>query len=270
MRTSILAAVVAVGLLGGQGAAALGLGPIEVESYLNQPFEASIPIIGTAAEDNERLAAFLAGPEAFEQAGLERPFVLALLQFRVVNGPEGPERIAVSSIKPIKEPVLNFVLELVAPQSRVLQEYTVLIDPAPGEGRAAAGRSAEAARTVSAATQAERASPPFEPAVPGAGERQPAAGSAAPEAEAQSAGSYGPVRARETLWSLAARLRPSEAVSVQQMMLALLRANPEAFAGGRLDGLHEGATLEIPPLEAIRSVSPEEAYAEVKRRYAAP
>ncbi len=71
---------------------------------------------------------------------------------------------------------------------------------------------------------------------------QPAPAPLAPAA----AGSYGPVTAIDTMWSLAERLRPDETVSIQRMMLALLKANPDAFTIQNVEALQEGAVLRVP------------------------
>ena len=46
---------------------------------------------------------------------------------------------------------------------------------------------------------------------------------------ATAANTYGPTTGQETLWSIASRLRPTYAVSTQQMMLAIRAKNPQAF-----------------------------------------
>ncbi|MGF1525435.1 MAG: FimV/HubP family polar landmark protein, partial [Candidatus Competibacterales bacterium] len=76
----------------------------------------------------------------------------------------------------------------------------------------------------------------------------------------------GPVAPGATLWSIAKDLRPDPAITTQQMVIALQRANPEAFAGGSINGLKVGARLRVPSLEEIRRIDPAEARAEVDRQ----
>jgi pilus assembly protein FimV len=245
MRTGIKAAAAGLLMLALQSAAALGLGPITVNSHLNEPLRASIPLLGTDIDDVDRLVAFLAAPEQFRKAGLERPFVLALLKFDIISGNAGPERIDVTSARPIREPVLNFIIELAAPEQRVFQQYSVLLDPGPAHhDRSAAPDPAEPAM------QRTPGSPPFEPP---------------PLREQAASASYGPIGPRETLWSIAAAVRPDEQITVQQMMLALVRRNPEAFTDGRMDGLREGTTLAVPSRQDILAVPADEAFAQVQR-----
>ena len=79
------------------------------------------------------------------------------------------------------------------------------------------------------------------------------------QAEGESIRSYGPVKAADTLWSIAERMRPSRSVSVHQTMLAIYRSNPSAFAGGRLNGLYRGVRLAIPAQAQIQAESEAEA-----------
>ena len=57
---------------------------------------------------------------------------------------------------------------------------------------------------------------------------------------------YGPVRRNDTLWSLASYLRTDSSVSVHQMMLAILNANPSAFIDNNVNGLRVGSVLRVP------------------------
>ena len=66
------------------------------------------------------------------------------------------------------------------------------------------------------------------------------------------AAEYGPVAVKETLWSIASRHRPSNAVTTQQVMLAIRRANPQAFQADNINTLKAGAMLRLPELNEIR------------------
>lgn len=67
---------------------------------------------------------------------------------------------------------------------------------------------------------------------------------------------YGPTTPQEHIWELSQKLRPNASISVQQMMVALLRANPTAFSENNINSLRVGATLQIPSLEQIQQISP--------------
>lgn len=76
--------------------------------------------------------------------------------------------------------------------------------------------------------------------------------------------SYGPVAPTEALWSIANRLRPEGAVTVQQMMMALLRANPNAFFHDNVNWLKRGRTLRLPAASELRALSAREALLAIK------
>ena len=109
-------------------AAALALGSLEVESRLNQKLDARIELIAAQADEIADLKASLADQAAFDQAGLERPFILTSLRFEVVTHGNSTY-IEVSSQTSIREPQLNFIVEVAAPAGRILREYTVLLRP---------------------------------------------------------------------------------------------------------------------------------------------
>lgn len=97
-------------------------------------------------------------------------------------------------------------------------------------------------------------------------EPEPVAVAPAPEPAppaAQAPGEYGPVASGETLWEVASITRPNEAVSMNQMLLAMLRANPAAFFQDNVNALKRGAVLRIPTAEEIAAIEVAEAAAEV-------
>ena len=69
----------------------------------------------------------------------------------------------------------------------------------------------------------------------------------------------GPVSADQTLWSIASQTRPDPSITVYQYMLALVEANPHAFAAGNVNLLREGVILDLPDADFATRVSPEEA-----------
>ncbi len=52
---------------------------------------------------------------------------------------------------------------------------------------------------------------------------------------------YGPVKQGDTLWVIARNSRPDNRVSIEQMMMALQRRNPDAFNRGNVNLLRRGA-----------------------------
>lgn len=240
-------------------AAALGLGPLKASSALNEPFEGRIEILGANPQDFDTLTVSLAGAEHFERAGIERNPALFKLRFAIDDGPGGSDVINVTSRDAIREPFLNFLLEVNWANGRLLREYTVLLDPPLYDVR----RQAQAPAAIVPPPAAPAPAPVPAPEAPAvaAPRTVAAAGSYAPGAE------VGPMVATDTLWSIASTYRPDESVTVQQMMLALLRENPEAFSDGNVNMLRRGAVLRLPDAGALRAVSPAEALDEVRRQH---
>lgn len=255
MRRILIALAAAAGLLPAP-AFALGVGELTLESGLNEPFEARIALLSITREEIDSLNIGLADNAAFRRAGIDRPFVLGSLRFELVETETGADYIRVSSSDAIREPFLNFLVEISWSKGRLYREYTVLLDPPLYDSRAAPAYARSAAAPVSTAAPAVEALP----AESGEAEYAPAPSFTGSE--------YGPTEASDTLWSIAGRTRPDAGVTVQQMMLALLRANPEAFISGNVNGLRRGQILEIPDREEIDAIAPDQALAEVKSQYA--
>lgn len=111
-------------------ASALGLGEISVHSALNQPFNADIVLLDSAALAEGSLPVGLASAAEFKLAGVERLRFLDDLRFTVFNE-GGRSLIRVTSSQPVTEPLLDFLVQVEQPNGRLLREYTVLVDP-PG------------------------------------------------------------------------------------------------------------------------------------------
>ncbi|MDA3869562.1 MAG: hypothetical protein PF589_06385 [Gammaproteobacteria bacterium] len=272
MRKLIFALAFGATLLPSHGFA-LGLGEIEVNSALNQKLAARIDLLSAAPEEAESLLISLASREEFLRAGLDRPMVLSTLKFetRIENG---DVFVDVTSPKPIREPFLNFLLEVDWPQGHLIREYTLLLDPPVFMGRrdsqAAPASGRPAMRTADSRPQSTGTSvPPVSAPAPMAAaadvsKSTPSRSYAAPAAPATERR----VQAGDTAWSLANSMRPNASVSTQQMLLALLRANPGAFINDNVNGLKRGYILRTPDADDIKAASSEEARAIVRRQNA--
>ena len=225
---------------------ALELGPIEARSALYEPLDARIPIQGARSGDLNGLNVVLGSPAQFELAGVARLQHLNLLEFVVVEQGGGGGYIQVRTDEPIIEPSLTFLIDVDWPRGRTVRGYRLHL---ASDG----GRETDADRSASAAPQA-----------------QPASDTGTSDATPARTGmEYGPVREAETLWSIAARLRPDKSVSVQRMMLAILEANPNAFEFSNVNALNAGTTLRIPTRDDIGPDNLNAAIAEVQRHHSA-
>ena len=276
MRKLFIALVMGSALLPLDGFT-LGLGGIEVNSALNQELDAEIELLSAVPEDTETMIVKLATREEFSRAGLDRPFMLQSLKFgsKIKNG---VPYITVTTSKPIREPFLNFLVEVDWPKGHLLREYTILLDPPVFMGQQSAARPAvsdsrpAAASAVRPTDTSSRPAYSTTPAVtPAPAPRSQASPAAAPAPRA----TYTPagnadyrIKKGDTAWSLADALRPDQSVSVEQMMLAMLRTNPESFINDNVNGLKRGYILRVPDRNEITSVSQAEAVALVRQQHA--
>lgn len=239
---------VALALAGGLGssvAQALGLGEIELQSYLNEPLDAEITLPQSRGVNPSDVFVNIAPESAYERVGLSRNQFLSKLRFQVVTQNDGSLAVNVSSREPLREPYLNFLLELTWPSGRLMREYAVLVDP-PVYAEDSGVQEQVAAPTTSAA--------PSQPAPARSAEsvrRQT-------QAEQSLSRGYqgetlGPTGVSDTLWTIASRVRPNDSVSTQQVMLAIQDLNPDAFIDGNINRLKRGEILRVPSLEQVQS-----------------
>ncbi|NNF51691.1 MAG: hypothetical protein HKN59_04560 [Gammaproteobacteria bacterium] len=252
-------------------ATALGLGNIKLNSALNQPLDAEIELVSASPAELDTLGITLASADAFASYGLDRPAYLLGMRFRVVRDGSGGATVKVTTDQPVREPFVTFLVEADWARGRLLREYTVLLDPPVFMREEPA---AATPRATPAATQPASGGVTRQPAAPPAVETTPAAPPTPPSGRA-SPGSiegmstrYGPIRRAETLWTIASRLKPDQSVSVNQMMIALFRENPQAFLGN-INLLRQGAVLRVPSRADIYALSASEAFAEVRSQNAA-
>ncbi|MDH5395498.1 MAG: hypothetical protein OEW97_04440, partial [Gammaproteobacteria bacterium] len=114
---------------------ALGFGGIKLKSSLNEKLNAEVDLISATANDIQSLTIKLATEEAFLRAGIDRTAQLNKLKFDVKERGNGDYYISITSTESMREPFMNFLLEMNWKNGRMLREYTMLIDP-PGRGSA--------------------------------------------------------------------------------------------------------------------------------------
>ncbi len=283
----LLAACIAGALFfPGQGFA-LGLGDIEVSSSLNQDLSADIKLLSAAPEDAQSLIVKLASRKEFSRAGIDRPYSLNELKFKTVIIDNVPH-IKITTKQPVRAPYLNFLLEVDWPKGHLLREYTILLDPPTFMSKATPAQMAAAAdntafRPSPSSNKPVSSAPLSASVIPAAGFRPQSSQTGATSAHAvkqnaavalqagsrghQSSGKYR-VQRGDTAWSLADSMRPDRSVTVEQMMIALLRANPDSFNHKNINGLKRGYILRIPDAKAIAAISPMQAQALVHKQTA--
>ncbi|KPQ01441.1 FimV/HubP family polar landmark protein [Marinobacter sp. HL-58] len=243
---------VALALAGGLGsgvAQALGLGEIELQSYLNEPLDAEITLRKSEGVDPGDVFVDIASESAYERVGIDRNYFLTKLDFEVTTASDGSLVVNVSSREPLREPYLNFLLEVTWPNGRLMREYAVLVDPPVYAEDSGVEEEVAAPATREAAQPSQQQDEPRSQAR----EQEPQ------RASSQRPRTLDPTKASDTLWNIAASVRPDSSVSMQQVMLALQDLNPDAFMGGNINRLKRGEVLRVPDMEDIRSRSRAEA-----------
>lgn len=202
----------------------LELGPIQVKSFLNEPFSAVIPVEQLGKVPATELTAELASKAEFKTADLQRSNLLEQLAFHVKTTASGQTYIAVSSKKLIKAPFLTFLVKLNWLQGNYVKSYTVLLDPRPET----------TVKTSLTSTGHEPLST---------------------KRDYQQTKVLGPIKAGESLLEVARSVRPNKNVTIKQVVIALARNNPKALLRHNLNGLMRGSYLKVPTLAQMQSIS---------------
>jgi pilus assembly protein FimV len=223
---------------------------------------AEIDLIAAGPDELTALRATLASKDSFTRYGIDKPPFLSTLTFKVGKSREGRDVLLVRSTDSIPEPFVTFLVEVNWARGRLMREYTVLLDPpvyTPGEN---AGNAAPVSAPISSAPPRTAAANPPPSTAPTPAPRvsaRPSAGSAD--------GTY-TVGGGDTLTKIARSLHAGSSGDVDQTMIALYRANPDAFAGN-INILRRGAVLRIPGADQIAALNQAEAMSEVHRQMSA-
>lgn len=273
-KTAIAAAAIALLGLSGTGAHALSLGRLTVQSALGEPLRAEIEVPDINAEEAASLRTSVAAPEAFTAAGLEYNPVMSGLQTSLQRRPDGRAFIRLSSDRPINDPFVDMILETSWSSGRIVRDYTMLFDP-PTLRQAAP--SPTLPQTSAAAPVASPAKTPVTPVpvtpapasepVRSAAAPKPAPASTRPPASPAKATTPQPpvdsakqvmVKAGDTASKIAGNTKPA-GISLDQMLVALLRSNPDAFVKGNINRIRAGAVVNVPNAEQAKSMTAAEA-----------
>ncbi|MGY2281549.1 FimV/HubP family polar landmark protein [Pseudomonas monsensis] len=231
VRKLVLAIAAASALSSGM-AHALGLGELTLKSTLNQPLVAEIELLDVKDLTAAEVVPSLASPEDFAKAGVDRQAFLNDLTFTPVLNASGKSVLRVTSSKPLSEPMVKFLVQVMWPNGRLLRDYSVLLDPSKFSPQIADAAAQPApTQTITAPTT---------------GATHPTQYTTTP---------------RDTLWEIAAKARTGG--SVQQTMLAIQALNPNAFIDGNINRLKTGQVLRLPDSVQSTALPQSKAIAEV-------
>jgi pilus assembly protein FimV len=277
---------------------AAGLGRLTVLSGLGQPLRAEVDVVSIQRGEAESLSARIAGPDAFRDAGVEYGVVVPRVRTALERRSNDRYVIVLSTPQPVEEPFLDLLVELNWASGRLVRQYTFLLDPVDYKGpRPIAAAPVSPALTEVKPVEAPRppevtAPPPMAQPAAAAAEPAPVAPAPAEQAAAQApaapmpaaqtpaaqtppaetpaaqapaapvpagapAGTY-EVQKGDTLGKIALQYKP-EGVTLQQMLVALYRANEDAFIRNNMNLVRAGRVLTIPEREAVEVIAPADA-----------
>jgi pilus assembly protein FimV len=231
---------------------ALGLGEIRINSALNEPLSAQIDIVGATRDELAALTAGVANREIFNHYGVDRPAFLSTATFKVGMDAQGHPVLNVRSADAFTDPVVSFLVDIRWGRNQIVREYSLLLDPPDYKyTHSASGISLASAPAVPAPVPAAPAAVPVAPAFArGAAPAEPGQGGIT-------------VAAGDTLRGVARRAGARTETQAQTLMIAIFRANPDAF-DGNINRLHQGVVLTIPTPADLAAVSSADAKREVR------
>jgi pilus assembly protein FimV len=248
---SLTRTLAVISLLASAKAYPLGIGDIKLHSALNQNLSAEISLVLSPGENISDIKVKLASADKFDETGVPWSYFLSKIKFETVRS-NNSVIIKLSSKEALKEPFLDFLLEVSWPKGSLYREFTVLVDPP----------AVYSQPTIPVSTPVESYEPEqdyssYPPVVPKLQARK---------RKLNRAGEYGPTRKNDTLWVVAEQAGRGSNVSIEQMMLALYEENPQAFYKNNINALATGKTLKIPDRETVLKISRKQALAEFNRQ----
>ena len=297
MAHKLVAVAFSLGCLHAGSLMALGLGEIELESFLNQPLKASVDLLNMGGLNADDIKVRLGTSDDFDKLGIDRAYFLTSIKFEVFDNGSGGARIVMSSEEPVLEPYLDFVVEARWPSGRLLRGYTVLIDPpvfSQGTQVVSASQRVEEVEGIAAPEKknevATRETTDYRDdanigawgseqggssgthvdvrdsnLAPGA---MPQRGYSAATSRSPAPGSRYMISRDQTLWDIASRAKPAGA-TVHQTMLEIQRLNPGAFINGNINRIKAGYIIYLPDAGDITSTDVSATLAEVREQNAA-
>ncbi len=253
----LVVSFVLAGLIASTQANALGLDRLKVTTALGQPLVAEVDLSVAPGDDVDSIKANIASPSVYRAAGVEYQGIVQTIRVQVLRRTNGQPYLRLASSQSINDPYLDILVEVNSSTGRLVREYVFLLDP-----------------PASAVAQAIEPSQPPRPALPAQSTPVPRPAPApsmasapitVPRAES-TRGGYN-VKSGENLSAIADR-NAQPGVSIEQMMIAIQRNNPDAFIGGNINRLRAGAVLNLPSGGDAQAIAQNAAINEVRAQAA--
>jgi pilus assembly protein FimV len=228
---------------------ALTLGKLTVQSFLGEPLRAEIDVSSITDSEASSIQIGVASPERFSAASMNFSPSLSDLRFQLVPRPNGRYVIQLTSQRLVTEPFLDLVVQANWANGQLLRSYTMLFDPP--NLRPAPSPLLPATPSPPVVTQV-RPSAPVPPPMPSVSRPTPSS-----PATSQGTNRV-EVRRGDTASEIAVKQLP-EGVSLDQMLVAMLRANPGAFIDNNVNRLRAGVVLDVPDATLAAAIPKQEA-----------
>ena len=254
---------------------AAGLGKLNVQSGIGEPLKADIELISVSPEEISSIVAAIASEEAYAAQGIERPASHNNIKVTVATNTSGTPILKLNSSQPISEPFLDMLLQVDWNSGRLLREYTVLLDPPGYTGESDASTQPISTAQTPVVKSSNMAATPdanMVQAAPVATKKSgrkhraratPALGVEASTAGADSTGQEYVTQKGDTLAKIARDMKP-DGVSLDQMLVGLYQANPDAFSGDNMNRLNVGKIIRPPTADELNAVTSQDAKKEIK------
>ena len=258
---------------GAGGAWALSLGAATVQSSLGQGLRAEVDVSTATDAEADSLTAEIASGQAYAAGNLDFSPALKDLKISLQRRASGGMVIRIVGDRPVNEPVLQVLLDVRWSTGKMVRSFTLFIDPpaAPEKTKTETGSIVGATPAVVLVPEK------IPPVVPSAAAEITVAkadvAASATTSESQTSGDAAVtqrsivIQKGDTARQIAARLR-TENRTPEQLMLALLQANPDAFVAQNINRLKAGAKLTVEPLPDSQALSTDAAAREVARQAA--
>lgn len=235
--------IAAVSLLMPVSAYPLGIGDIKLHSALNQKLDAEIALLVSKDEKASDITVRLASPDKFQEAGVPWSYFLSNIKFKAVTRADGSTVVKLTSKEALREPFLDFLIEVTWAKGNLYREFTVLVDPPVTYNK---------------------------PTLPVIEKPQQIVTSRPVNTERRIVttvdGEYGPTTRTDSIWKIAEKTNVYDDVSIEQMMMSIYETNPRAFYKKNVNALMAGKTLKIPEKDVILKLSKRQALAAFKEQ----
>ena len=258
----LVVSLILAGLFAATQINALGLDRLNVTTALGQPLVAEVELSVAPGDDIDSIRANIASPAVYRAAGVEYQGIVQTIRVQVLRRPNGKPYLRLASSQSINDPYLDILVEVNSSTGRLVREYVFLLDPPA----TAVAQNIEPAQPPRPAMPALSAPSPRPAPAPSSARSAPSAPVATAPRGESSGGRYS-VRAGDTLSGIAGR-NAQPGVTIEQLMIAIQRSNPDAFIGGNINRLRAGASLNLPSSGDAQAIATDAANNEVRAQAA--